>query len=119
MPTRRPRRSRRCCSETDRAILVIRDAETVVLVPPGGSPPKCPDKCANVVPHPGGLEGALSMDVFTDAYDKSVELLRTPSLDADWKSIEQGLKTRSFCGTNAGGGFRSTSRTARSRRNAK
>ena len=33
------------------------------------------------------------MDVFTDAYDKSVELLRTPSLHADWKSIEQGLKT--------------------------
>ena len=57
MPTRRPRRSRRCCSETDRAILVIRDAETVVLVPPGGSPQKCPDKCANLVPHPGSLEG--------------------------------------------------------------
>lgn len=33
------------------------------------------------------------MDVFTDAYDKSVELLRTPSLHTDWKSIEQGLKT--------------------------
>jgi Lysine-specific metallo-endopeptidase len=33
------------------------------------------------------------MDVFTDAYDKSVELLKSPSLHADWKAIEHGLKT--------------------------
>jgi len=33
------------------------------------------------------------MDVFTDAYDKSVELLKSTSLHADWKAIEKGLKT--------------------------
>lgn len=33
------------------------------------------------------------MDVFTDVYDKSVEILKSPSLHNDWKVIEAGLKT--------------------------
>src|SRR5262245_22021277 len=33
------------------------------------------------------------MDVFTDAYDKSVEILKGAALHADWNSVEKGLKT--------------------------
>lgn len=32
------------------------------------------------------------MNVFTEVYDKSIELLKKPSLHADWKDIEAGLK---------------------------
>jgi len=32
------------------------------------------------------------MNVFTEVYEKSIELLKTPSLHADWKDIEFGLK---------------------------
>ncbi|MDV3240186.1 MAG: hypothetical protein LOY00_00105 [Methylocaldum sp.] len=32
------------------------------------------------------------MDVFTEVYDKSIELLKTSSLQKDWKDIESGLK---------------------------
>jgi Lysine-specific metallo-endopeptidase len=32
------------------------------------------------------------MNVFTEVYDKSVELLKAPSLHDDWKDIEAGLK---------------------------
>jgi hypothetical protein len=32
------------------------------------------------------------MDVFTDVYDKSVELLKKSSMQKDWKDIESGLK---------------------------
>lgn len=32
------------------------------------------------------------MNVFTEVYDKSVELLKKPALHADWRDIEAGLK---------------------------
>lgn len=32
------------------------------------------------------------MNVFTEVYDKSIELLKAPSLHTDWKEIEAGLK---------------------------
>lgn len=32
------------------------------------------------------------MNVFTDVYEKSIELLKAPSLHDDWKDIEAGLK---------------------------
>jgi hypothetical protein len=32
------------------------------------------------------------MNVFTEVYDKSVEMLKTPQLHADWQAIEKGLK---------------------------
>jgi hypothetical protein len=33
------------------------------------------------------------MNVFTDVYEKSVELLQSPSLHSDWRSVESGLKS--------------------------
>ena len=32
------------------------------------------------------------MNVFTEVYDKSIELLKSPSLHTDWKDVEAGLK---------------------------
>lgn len=33
------------------------------------------------------------MNVFTDVYEKSIELLKTSGLHADWRSVETGLKS--------------------------
>jgi lysine-specific metallo-endopeptidase family protein len=33
------------------------------------------------------------MNVFTDVYEKAIELLKTPSLDPSWKTMESNLKT--------------------------
>ena len=32
------------------------------------------------------------MNVFTEVYEKSIELLKAPSLHADWRGVENGLK---------------------------
>lgn len=43
------------------------------------------------------------MNVFTDVYNKSIELLKAPALDGSWKAIEADLKTlREDDGPNLG-----------------
>jgi hypothetical protein len=41
----------------------------------------------------------MSMDLFSEVYEKSIELLKTPALDPSWKTIESNLK--SLLGTDS------------------
>jgi hypothetical protein len=42
------------------------------------------------------------MDVFTEVYEESIELIKASSLQEDWKDIESGLKKllRAACPTS-------------------